>query len=391
MLNAALQGLRVVDFTQVVAGPTCTMLLSDLGADVTKIEAPGGDLCRALPPFAAGESVTFIALNRNKRSVVLDLKDPAQVASAIELVAQADVVVESFRPGVMERLGLDYPAMKRRNPRLVYCSISAYGQQGPEKDLPGVDGVVQAVSGLMSVTGMPDAPPCKVQVPVVDMVTGYLATVAVLAALAQRDRDGVGQQLDLSMFGSAVALQHLSFATYFHDHEVPQRLGSAAPYSTPNEALRCADGWIMVAAYHPARWVAFCDILGVPELATDPRFAKAADRLRHRAELVELLERQLTQRSKHEWLPLLQRADIICGPINDYREVVESASFRAAGLAEPVSHPTAGTLTLLRSPFAAPGAPSRRPAPRLGEHTGEVLHRAAPANPAMPAKELPCP
>jgi crotonobetainyl-CoA:carnitine CoA-transferase CaiB-like acyl-CoA transferase len=241
MLSDALKGVRVVDFTQVVAGPTCTMMLADMGADVIKIEAPSGDLCRALPPFANGESVPFLSLNRNKRSVVLDLKDAAQVEMAAQLIADSDVVVECFRPGVMKRLGLDFDAMKERNPRLIYCAVTAYGQNGPGKDLPGVDGIVQAVSGLMSVTGMPDAEPCKVQVPVVDVVTGYLSTIAIMGALAQRSRSGAGQFLDISMFGSSIALQQLSFASYFHDHEVPQRTGSAAPYSTPNEALRCAD------------------------------------------------------------------------------------------------------------------------------------------------------
>jgi crotonobetainyl-CoA:carnitine CoA-transferase CaiB-like acyl-CoA transferase len=206
----------------------------------------------------------------------------------------------------------------------------------------------------------------------VDMVTGYLASISVLGALALRQREGAGQQLDVNMFGSAIALQQLGFATYMHDREVPARTGSAAPYSTPNEALRCADGWIMVAAYHPARWQAFCRVLGVPELANDPRFAEAGVRLQHRTELIALLEQELTKRSKHEWLPLLQQADIICGVINDYREVVESPAFQAANLVETCMHPSAGELSLPRSPFHHPGS-ARRPAPRLGENTREVL------------------
>jgi crotonobetainyl-CoA:carnitine CoA-transferase CaiB-like acyl-CoA transferase len=372
MLSSALKGFRVIDFTQVVAGPTCTQTLADMGAEVIKIEAPGGELCRALPPFVGGESLPFMALNRDKQSVVLDLKIPAQVAQAIELIDTADILVECFRPGVMQRLGLGYEVLRERHPWLIYCSISAYGQHSPDKDLPGVDGVIQAVSGLMSVTGMPDSEPCKVQVPVVDMITGYLASISVLGALALRQREGVGQQLDVSMFGSAVALQQLGFATYLHDREIPARTGSAAPYSTPNEALRCADGWIMVAAYHPARWQAFCRVLGVPELAADPRFAEAGVRLKHRAELIALLEQALTKRSKHEWLPLLQQADIICGVINDYHEVVESPAFQAANLVETCMHPSAGELSLPRSPFHHPGS-ARRPAPRLGEDTREVL------------------
>lgn len=372
MLSGALTGIKVVDFTQVVAGPACTQALADMGAEVIKIEAPGGDLCRALPPFPGGESLPFMVLNRDKQSVVLDLKDPAQVTQALALIDQADILVESFRPGVMERLGLGYETLRARNPGLIYCSISAYGQHSPDKGLPGVDGVIQAVSGLMSVTGLPDAEPCKVQVPVVDMVTGYLASISVLGALALRQREGVGQHLDVSMFGSAIALQQTSLATYLHDREIPARSGSAAPYSTPNEALRCADGWIMVAAYHPARWQAFCRVLGVPELADDPRFAEAGVRLQNRAELVTLLEQALMTRPKHEWLPLLYRADIICGPINDYREVTESAAFQAAALAETCTHPSAGELNLPRSPFRHPGS-HRRPAPHLGEHNQAVL------------------
>jgi crotonobetainyl-CoA:carnitine CoA-transferase CaiB-like acyl-CoA transferase len=343
-----------------------------MGADVIKIEAPSGDLCRALPPFVGGESVPFMALNRNKRSVVLDLKDPAQLAQAVALIDTADIVVESFRPGVMDRLGLSYEMLRGRNPGLIYCSISAYGQNSPDKDLPGVDGVIQAVSGLMSVTGSADSEPCKVQVPVVDMVTGYLASISVMGALALRQRTEEGQHLDLSMFGSAIALQQLTLATYFHDGEIPARTGSAAPYSSPNEALRCADGWIMVAAYHPARWRAFCHVLGVPELADDPRFAKADVRLRHRGELVTALEQMLTTRSKHEWLALLHEADIICGAINDYGEVTQSGAFQAAALAEISVHPSAGELNLPRSPFRDPGS-APRPAPRLGENNHEVL------------------
>ena len=372
MLSNALKGVRVIDFTQVVAGPTCTQTLADMGAEVIKIEAPGGDLCRALPPFAGGESVPFMTLNRDKQSVVLDLKDPAHVAQAIALIDTADILVECFRPGVMDRLGLGYEALRERNAGLIYCSISAYGQHSPDKDLPGVDGVIQAVSGLMSVTGMPDSEPCKLQVPLVDMVTGYIASISALGALALRQREGIGQHLDLSMFGSAIALQQLGFATYFHDHEIPVRTGSAAPYSTPNEALRCADGWIMVAAYHPARWKAFCQVLGVPELASDPRFAEAGVRLENRAALIDLLQQQLMKRSKHEWLPLLHKADIICGAINDYREVAESPAFRAAALVEACEHPSAGKLALPRSPFRRPDS-ARQPAPRLGENNREVL------------------
>lgn len=378
MLSDSLRAIRVVDFTQVAAGPVCTQMLADLGADVVKVEAPQGELCRALAPFIEGQSLGFAALNGNKRSVALDLKTPRQRAAALKLAAGADVVVESFRPGVMQRLGLGYEAVRQLNPDVIYCSISAYGQEGAWKDKPGVDGVLQAVSGLMSVTGLPDAPPCKVQVPVVDMVTGYIGAIAVLGALARRAREGGGQWLDVGMFASAVALQQMSYASYFADGVPPVRIGSAAPYAAPNEALRCADGWIMLAAYHPSRWEALCDLLECRELLADPRFCDLPARIAHRQELVRLLEQRMTLRPRAEWLQRFEAADIICAPINDYSEVVASPAFSDARLSETMRHPVAGELTLARTPLRAVGEvpPSRRPAPLVGEHTHEVLREA---------------
>jgi len=375
MLANVLSGLKVVDFTQVMAGPTCTLCLADLGADVVKVEAPGGDLARALSPWIQGEGVPFLALNRNKRGIVLDLKQPEHLLAAQQLVAQADVLVESFRPGVMARLGLDYATVSAANPRLIYCSVSAYGQRGTAKDLPGVDGVLQAVSGLMSITGAPEGEPCKVPVPVVDLITGYLATISVLAALTDRQRTGLGQHVEASMFASAIALQHTSFASYFADGQVPGPQGNAAPYSTPNEAVRCADGWIMVAAYHPARWQALCNAIGVPELACDPRFADNKSRLQHRKALLCELEGHMRVHSRAVWLERFAAVDIICGPINDYAEVAHSGPFVDAELTETLLHPTAGAVTMPRSMIGAVGErpKARRAAPTLGQHTREVL------------------
>ena len=385
MLANSLEGLRVIDFTQVMAGPVCTLCLADLGADVVKVEAPAGDLSRALSPWVQGEGVAFLALNRNKRSIVLDLKQPQHRQVALHLIAEADVVVESFRPGVMARFGLDYATVCAGNPRLIYCSVSAYGQQGASKDLPGVDGVLQAVSGLMSVTGARDGEPCKVPVPVVDLMTGSLATISVLAALAERQRTGLGQHVEASMFASAIALQHVSFASYFADGQVPGPQGSAAPYSTPNEALRCADGWIMVAAYHPARWQALCAAIGAPEIASDPRFAENRSRLQHREALLRLLEARMLAHSRAFWLEKFTAVDIICGPINNYAEVAQSATFVEAALTENLMHPVAGALTMPRSVMAAVGErpQARRAAPTLGQHTREVL-----AELRMPAENI---
>ena len=375
MLADALSGLKVIDFTQVMAGPTCTLCMADLGADVVKVEAPAGDLSRALSPWVHGEAVAFLALNRNKRSIVLDLKQPAHRQAALELIAQADVLVESFRPGVMARFGLDYATVSAGNPRLIYCSVSAYGQHGASKDLPGVDGVLQAVSGLMSVTGARDGEPCKVPVPVVDLITGSLATISILAAVADRQRTGLGQHVEASMFASAIALQHVSFASYFADGHVPGPQGNAAPYSTPNEALRCADGWIMVAAYHPARWQALCAAIGAPELASDPRFSENRSRLQHREMLLRLLEARMVAHPRAFWLEKFTAVDIICGPINNYAEVAQSAPFGEAALAESLQHPVAGRVTLPRSVIGEVGERprARRVAPTLGQHTREVL------------------
>jgi crotonobetainyl-CoA:carnitine CoA-transferase CaiB-like acyl-CoA transferase len=395
MLAKSLEGLKVVDFTQVMAGPTCTLCLADLGADVIKIESPSGDLARALSPWVGGESVAYMALNRNKRGVVLDLKRPDHREAAQHLASAADVVVESFRPGVMARLHLDYATLSALNPRLVYCSVSAYGQQGTSRSLPGVDGVLQAVSGLMSVTGPPSGEPCKVPVPVVDLMTGYLATISVMAALADRERTGRGQHVEASMFASAIALQHTTLATFLADGRVPGRQGHAAPYSTPNEALRCADGWIMVAAYHPARWEALCVVIGAPDLAADPRFADNKSRLENRKAMLAELEKHMLPHTRAHWLERFIGADIICGPIHDYAEVTQCAPFAEAELAETVLHPTAGAMRMPRSMLAAVGERprARRAAPRLGEHSDEVLAEcgmsphgvdATPGNPLTP-------
>ncbi|NWK95964.1 carnitine dehydratase [Sphingobium lactosutens] len=386
MLGNALAGVSVLDFTQIAAGPLCTQSLADLGATVTKIESPTGDLGRALAPFVNGTSVTFLALNHGKRSASLDLKDPAQRDAVLRLIAKADVVVESFRPGVMERLGMGYEQARKLNPDIIYCSVSAYGQRSPWRDKPGVDGVLQAVSGLMSVTGLPGASPCKVQVPVVDIVTGYIAAVAVLGALRKREAGGGGEWIDASMFTSSLAIQQMAFASYFSDGEVPERIGSAAPYAAPNEALRCADGWIMVAAYHPARWTSLCKIIGRADLIDDPRFHDLRGRITHRGALVTLLEDAMSTRPRSEWLDLFEKADIICAPINDYAETVTSPAF-TDDLAELIDQPGIGSLKFLRTPLRTVGnvpAP-RTAAPAIGKHTEEVLLEAGLPDPADPA------
>ena len=375
-INDALTGITVLDFSQVGAGPTCGMLLGDLGADVIKIEAPAGDIGRKLgPPWQQGESVVSMSFNRNKRSIAIDLKHPDGPPLVRRMAAAADVVLESFRPGVMDKLGIGYATLRELNAGLVFCSVSAYGQTGPWRDKPGVDGIIQAVSGLMSNIGDEGSPPMKVLVPAADMTTGFLATSAVLAALRVRDTTGQGQQLDLSLYNSAVMLQQSAVASYLSSGEKPLRTGTAAPYSTPNEAYPTRDGWIMIAAYHDDRWQALCRVLGDPALATEERFAGNQQRMANRAALTSELTQRLAVHTSLEWQELLEAADIICGPIADYDMLLASPQLAHNGVIVETRNVDAG---VVRMPGAAFGdrdaqARVRHGPPAVGEHSSEIL------------------
>lgn len=375
-LNQALAGIRVLDFSQIGAGPTCGMLLGDMGADVVKIEAPVGDLGRKLgPPWQSGESVIFMCFNRNKRSIAIDLKKPQGPAIVARMAAQSDVVLESFRPGVMDKLGIGYAAIAAKTPGIIFCSVSAYGQDGPWRDKPGVDGMLQAVSGLMSIIGGEGAPPAKVQVPAVDLTTGFLATTAVLAALRERERSGRGQHLDVSMYNSAMMLQQSGIASYLSSGEKPARIGSAAPYSAPNEAYPTADGWIMIAAYHDDRWKALCEVLGDPGLATHPDFSSNPARVANRTKLAAVLGRHLAAKTTGEWQAAMEARDIICGPIAEYDAVMASPQLKHNGVIVEMEHPTAGTVRMPGMALGDRDAQSRvhLPPPMLGEHSRGLL------------------
>ncbi|MDH4553954.1 CoA transferase [Pseudomonas sp. BN417] len=376
MLRNALQGLTVVDFTQIAAGPTCTMLLADMGARVIKVEAPEGDLGRTLGPAWIGDdSALYHGFNRGKEGLCLDLKNPRALAVAKRLVAEADVLIESMRPGVMARLGLGFEAVAALNPALVYCSISAYGHQGPYADRAGVDGILQADSGLMSLIGIPGAPPCKVQAPVVDVVTGYMACMAILAKLQARHRDGQGGHLDVSLMNSALALQQSSISSYLRDGELPTPIGSAAPYSAPNEAFQTEDGWMMVAAYNGNRWERLCTLLGYPEWAGDPRFASSAQRVLHRAEMQEALTGVFRTQSTAYWLEQLRAADILCAKVADYGDLLNHPQLAENGMLASIEHPRHGTLRVPGFPVNSAEAARQpyKPAPDKGEHSRELL------------------
>jgi len=379
-LANALSGIRVIDFTQIASGPTCTLMLADLGADVIKVEPPSGDVARTFgPPWIDGVGATFLALNRNKRGVVLDLKVAGDVARAHQLVRDADVVVENFRPGVMARLGLGYEAMQSDNPRLVYCSISAYGQKGSWRGRAGVDGVLQAITGLMSLAGEAGSGPIKVQAPILDVVTGFLAASAVQAALHDRARTGRGQWVDLSMLASSLMLQQTALAGYLLSGDLPVKCGSAAPYAAPNESFATRDGWIMIAAYQPDRWRKLCETLGAPALADDARFARLPDRIANRAALVAALEVILRTRDTADWIAVLEAADVLCAPIAEYDSVVALEPVVDNALLVDVPHATRGSIRTVGCGLGGRAAdlPVRYGAPRLGEHNAELFGAAS--------------
>jgi crotonobetainyl-CoA:carnitine CoA-transferase CaiB-like acyl-CoA transferase len=301
------------------------------------------------------------------------------------MAQSADVVLESFRPGVMDRLGIGYAALRELNPKLVFCSVSAYGQTGPWRDKPGVDGIIQAVSGLMSNIGDENSPPMKVLVPAADLTTAYIATSAVLGALRVRDTSGEGQHLDVSLYNSAVMLQQSAVASYLSSGEKPVRTGTAAPYSAPNEAYPTKDGWIMIAAYHEDRWKAFCAVLGDPALATDERFASNAQRVANRNALMTELTRRLASHTSQEWQERLEAADIICGPIADYDMLMASPQLAHNGVIVETHNVDAGVVRMPGSAFGDRNAQSRvrHGPPAIGEHSREIL-----AALGLPAAEI---
>jgi len=371
MASGALDGLLVADFSRVLAGPLCTQTLGDLGADVVKVERPGaGDDTRTWgPPFVEQGATYYLGLNRNKRSVTLDLGDAADAALARRLADRADVLVESFRPGTIDRLGLGYDAVSATNPGVVYCSISAFGSGEQAARLPGYDLLLQAMSGLMSVTGEADGRPLKVGAALIDMVCGLYATTGVLAALHARQRTGRGQRVEVSLMDSALAGLLNQASAHLMAGVVPRRLGNRHPSITPYETYRAADGDFAVAVGNDAIFVRLCEAIGRPELGTDERFATNAARFEHREELGAILEGAFHAEPASSWVQRLSEAGVPAGPINDIAEAFALA--QALGL-EPVWE-TDGVRTV-RSPLRLSDTPasSRLPPPQLGEHDGAL-------------------
>ncbi|PYR17124.1 MAG: CoA transferase [Acidobacteria bacterium] len=374
----ALDGLRVLDVTQVMAGPFCAMLLADLGADVIKIEPPAGDSTRQMPGAVGADSPSFNAVNRGKRSVVLNLKAAEGREIFTRLARATDIVIENYRPGVMRALGLDYEALATLNPRLVYASISGYGQTGPERGKGGFDLIAQGVAGIMSITGEPGGPPVKAGVPLTDLSAGLFALVGILAALEHRHRTGAGQHVDTALVDAGVALSVWEATEYFSGIGIPTALGSAHRMNAPYQAIRCADGYITLGAANERLFRRLCEVLGHAEWTGMAEFADNASRVRNRAALAERIEAITSQQPRSHWLALLEANDIPCGPINDYAQVFADPQVVARQMVVETEHPTLGRLRTLGSPIKLSATPPDvcRRAPLLGEHTDQVLAEA---------------
>lgn len=376
MLNAALEGIRVLDLTQIMAGPFCAMLLGDLGAEVIKIENPrgGDDSRRMAPPYYNGESAAFLAVNRNKYGLALDIRTPCGKELLWQLIESADVLVENFRPGTLERLGFGYAPVHDRNPRLIYCSISGFGHTGPYSQRGGFDLVAQAMSGLLSVTGSPDEP-AKVGVPISDLNAGLFASHAILAALFARTRTGEGQYIDTSLFEAALAYTIWESNEYWATGKPPQRLGTAHRLSAPYQVFATADGWLAIGAANQRNWERLVRALGREDLLDDVRFSNNEARMTHLPELVETLTATLKTRPTQEWLLVLDQAEVPAGPVQTLDQVYAHPQTQARNMEIEIEHPVAGRVNAIGFPVKYSATPPRiyRPAPVLGQHSFTIL------------------
>jgi len=369
--NLPFEAVRVIEFCQIAAGPFAGMLLADQGADLIKVEAPQGDGMRGWPPLSSGFSENFASLNRNKRSIVLNLKEPADLDLARRLCVSADVVLENFRPGVMDRLGLDYETLAAEKPALVYCSISAFGQQGPRAQEGGFDVTLQAAGGVMSVTGEPDGGPVKCGVPLTDFCAGLYAAYAIAGALYAARQTGAGTRIDVPMIGTTLAVAALQTSELFGSGQDPRRLGSAHPRNAPYQAFRARDGYFVVAAGNDDLFRRACAGIGCPQVADDPRFATTVLRARNQGHLKDLLEREFARFSAEECLAIMRRQGVPCAPINSYSQALADPQVEHYGWVQPVALPGGAQTRTFVSPLG-PGRAVRRPPPALGEHTEEI-------------------
>ncbi len=386
-----LEGIQVVEMAQIMAGPTCGQLLADLGADVIKVEKlPGGDDSRSYRQHTIhGESSPFMMMNRNKRGVAVNLKVPGGVEVVKRLLARADVVVENFRPGTLDKLGLGYDVLNALNPRLVYCAITGYGRTGPDADKGGFDLIAQGVSGLMSVTGQPGGEPVKAGSPVADINAGILAALGVVSALLRRATTGRGQMVDTSLMEAAVHQTFWQVALYLSTGVNPGPSGSSHILTAPYQAFPTQDGWINIGGANQANWERLVGVLGLPELAADPRFKTNADRMTHKPTLAELIAARTRTRRSADWLAALEAAGVPAGPINRISEMLADPQVLARQMVVELDHPHAGRVPALGLPIKFSDTPGsvRRAAPLLGQHTREVLGSLGYSEPEIQALE----
>jgi len=372
----ALEDIRVLELTNFMAGPYCGMLLADMGADVIKVENPkGGDFTRLAGPFVDGHAAGFIAVNRNKRSIALDLKAERGREIFLDLVRGADVVVENLRPGTLDDLRIGYAVLKEVNGGIILSSTSGFGQTGPYRNRAALDLIVQGMSGLMSITGEEGRPPVKVGVPLADLSAALFATYAILAALRVRERDGLGQHIDVSLLESAIALEAWETSSYFASGEVPRPLGSAHRINAPYQAVRTADGYITIGATTPGNWQSFVAALGIEYLSEDARFKTGPLRMKNYRELARLIEEVTTTKTSEHWYRLLERVGVPCGVLYTLDQVLEDEHVKARGFVRELEHPVLGRVRATGSPVRPSRTPMRleRAGPLLGEHTREIL------------------
>ncbi len=388
-MTGPLTGCRVIELAHIMAGPVCGLMLADMGADVVKVEKPAGDdTRRMLPPDINGESAAFMMMNRNKRGIALDLKQDEGREALRRLLRDADVVIENYRMGTMEKLGLGYETLRAENPGLIYAEISGFGRTGPYADRGGFDLIAQGMSGLMSITGEgPGRPPVKVGAPVSDITAGILGAMGVAAAYAHRLQTGQGQRVDTSLFEAAITHTYWQSAITFATGTPPGPMGAAHPLNAPYEAFRTADGWINVGAANQANWERLTALIGAEHLRDDPRFRTNVERMRHREELAEILNGILSARPTAEWLDVFEGGGLPAGPVLDIAEMHAHPQTIARDMVPECDHPVAGRVQTIGLPvkFSATPGGVERPAPRLGEHTAEVLAEAGFARDAIAA------
>ena len=372
-----LEGLRVVDLTRVLSGPYCTMQLGDMGAEVIKVEQPGkGDDTRAFaPPYQGDQAAYFLSVNRNKQSITLDMKSEAGKEVLWRLIEASDILVENFRPGAMTRLGFGYEAVRQRRPALVYASISGFGQTGPQTDRPGYDVIVQGEAGIMDITGPKDGAPYKVGAAIGDLVSGLYAVQGILAALYAARATGQGQHIDISMYEVVASLLTFNASIYFATGESPRRRGNEHPTIVPYETFEAADGWINLGVANDDLWQRFCKAAEATDLAADTRYAKAADRVRNRADLVPLVRALVRQRTREDWMARLEKAGVPSGAIRTVGEVCDSDLLQARGMIAEMEHASAGVVKAVKNAVHLSGTPldAYEAPPQLGEHTRAVL------------------